>query len=106
MLSSSQLSKGSRRGSGVGRMTATVRFSIETVFDLPQRNGLLASGTVIEGEIRPGMTLWDEGTGQRVTVLGVEFESPTDRRLGRTTLILERKATSPVVAGRVLTTVA
>lgn|SRR6059058_5612849 len=49
-------------------MTETARFSIAMVFDLPMRAGLLASGTV----------------------LGVEFETPTDRRLGRSTLPMER----------------
>jgi hypothetical protein len=85
-------------------MTERVRFSVETIFDLPQRSGLLASGRVLEGTIRPGMTLCDQSTGQRATVLGVEFPSVTDRRLGRTTLLVERTTGSPLVAGRVLTT--
>jgi hypothetical protein len=82
----------------------TIRFSIERVFDLPQRSGLLASGMVLEGEIRPGMTLWDESTGRSAMVLGVEFETPADRRSGRTTLLMERTTPSPVIEGHILAT--
>jgi hypothetical protein len=85
-------------------MTARVRFSVEMVFDLPHRGGLLASGKVLDGEISAGMTLWDETTGARARVLGVEFESPADRRFGRTTLLIERTPATPVVEGRVLST--
>jgi len=84
-------------------MAPRVRFSIETVFDLPHRGGLLASGTLLEGEITRGAVLRDEATGMRTTVLGVEFETPADRRTGRTTLLLERTVPTPVVVGRVLT---
>ena len=80
-----------------------VRFSIETVFDLPQRSGLLASGKVTEGVISAGMVLREESTGLPVRVLGVEFESPADRRTGRITLLLEREPRSPVARGRTLT---
>lgn len=86
-------------------MPSRVRFSVEMVFDLPQRGGLLASGKVLEGEVSPGTVLWDEATGARTTVLGVEFETPADRRNGRTTLLLERTVPTPAVQGRVLTTV-
>jgi hypothetical protein len=80
-------------------MTPTVRFSVEEVFDLPARGGLLALGTVLEGVISEGMVLQDEATGARTTVLGVEFHAPP----GRSTLVLERTDPSPVADGRVLT---
>jgi hypothetical protein len=78
----------------------TARFSIDLVFDLPARQGLLAVGKVQSGVVTAGMTLLDTQTGTPVKVLGVEFESPADRRLGQTTLLLERTPT--VTAGRVL----
>jgi hypothetical protein len=80
-------------------MVGMVRFSIEKVFDLPARGGLLALGTVLEDVIPTGMVLQDETTGARTTVLGLEFHSPP----GRTTLVLERTDPSPVIEGRVLT---
>lgn len=84
-------------------MASRVRFSVEMVLDLPQRGGLLASGVVLSGEISTGTVLRDESTGARTTVLGVQFESPADRRTGRTTLLLERTVPTPAVTGRVLT---
>jgi hypothetical protein len=84
-------------------MTDGIRFSIESVFDLPQRAGLLASGTLTGGVVRAGTVLRDEATGDSVTVLGVEFETPADRRQGRTTLLIERTAATPVRQGRTLT---
>ena len=80
-----------------------VRFSVEMVFDLPQRAGLLASGKVLEGVISKGTVLQDETTGARTTVIGVEFGTPADRQTGRVTLLLARTVPTPVVEGRVLT---
>ena len=84
-------------------MTEQVRFSVEAVFDLSNRAGLLASGKVLAGVIRPGMILLDEDSGRSAKVLGVEFQSPADRRTGRTTLLVERTRDSPVTEGRTLT---
>lgn len=80
-----------------------VRYSIEAVFDLPSRKGLLISGTLLAGEIHTGLTLRDETTGQHTTVLAVEFQSPADRQHHRTTLLVERTA-QPIQVGHVLTT--
>lgn len=84
-------------------MTPMVRFSVEKVFDLPQRGGLLALGTVLEGEIAKGTVLQDATTGARTTVLGIELLTPPGPGSDRKTLVLERTAPSPVVEGRVLT---
>jgi hypothetical protein len=83
-------------------MAETAQFSIEEVFDLRSRGGLLAVGRVVAGRISAGMTLQDPSTGQRVRVLGVEFLTPKARQLGRTTLVLERTSPTPVQPGRVL----
>lgn len=79
----------------------TIRFSVETIFDLKGEGGLLVAGWILGGVIRPGMTLGD-GTGAQTTVLTVEFESPEDRRTGQTTLLLARTTPSPVSEGTVL----
>lgn len=79
-----------------------VRFSIEEVFDLRQRAGLLASGKFLEGEVLKEMTLQDEKTGRTVKVLALEFQTPRDRREGWTTLLLERTDPSPVVEHAIL----
>ena len=80
-----------------------IRFLIEKVFDLPQRSGLLVSGRLTDGVVSAGMVLREEGTGLPVRVLGVEFESRTDRRSRTVTLLVERGPTSPVAQGRTLT---
>jgi hypothetical protein len=80
----------------------TIRFSVERMYDLASREGLLVSGWILGGVITPGMTLGD-GAGLQTTVLTVEFESPEDRRTGQTTMLLERTTPSPVAIGSVLT---
>jgi hypothetical protein len=79
----------------------TIRFSVETIFDLKGQGGLLVAGWILGGVIKPGMILGD-GTGVQTTVLTVEFESPEDRRTGQTTLLLARTTPSPVIQGTVL----
>ena len=93
-----------RQGCGGGEMAEAALFLIEEVFDVRSRGGLLVSGKVLAGEVSAGETLRDAVTGEGVRVLGVEFETPKDRELGRTTLVVERTSPTPVAIGRVLTT--
>lgn len=85
-------------------MSQAAQFLIEEVWDIPTRGGLLASGKLLAGRISAGATLRDAVTGVTAAVLGVEFETPADRELDRTTLVVERTDPTPVVVGRVLTT--
>jgi len=78
-----------------------IRFLIEKVYDLPHRT-LLISGIPLHGVMEPEMVLGD-GTGATAKVLGIEFQSPTDRKLGLVTLAMERSTPSPVAVGTVLT---
>ena len=78
-----------------------IRFLIEKVYDLPHRT-LLISGIPLRGVMEPEMVLGD-GTGATAKVLGIDFQSPTDRRLGLVTLAVERSTPSPVAVGTVLT---
>src|SRR5690606_31865787 len=97
--------RSSARQSGAGSMTSRASFSVEQVFDIPQRAGLLALGRVLHGVISKGMVLHDEATGARTTVLGIELIHPPETEPGRMTLLLERTEPTPVVQGRVLTSV-
>jgi translation elongation factor EF-G len=79
-------------------------FLVTHVFDLPDR-GLVTSGKVLSGKLRPGMTLQDSDR-LRVRVLALEFLSPRDIRTGEVTITLERTSPSPVQPNAVLTSMA
>jgi hypothetical protein len=81
-----------------------IRFVVANVWDLSSRSGLLASGWVIGGPIEPGAVLRGD-YGATTRVLGLELQSPADRRTGQLTYVLERTDPSPVVADATLTVV-
>lgn len=80
-----------------------VRFSVLTVVDPPDRDGVLASGKVLAGTVREGSTLRIEATGQPVRVVAVDFPTPAATALGRTTLVLDRRDAGSVTVGTMLT---
>jgi selenocysteine-specific translation elongation factor len=84
-------------------MTA-VRFTVDRVFDLKGRGGILALGQLMAGVVDDGMALKIEGTDQVIQVLGVEFHSPIPKEEGMVmeTLVIERTDPMPVRAGTVL----
>ncbi|HEX3784180.1 MAG TPA: hypothetical protein VHX38_31365 [Pseudonocardiaceae bacterium] len=79
-------------------------FLVAEVWDLPSRDGLMVSGTTLEGKIRSGMTLRGDA-GQPVRVLSLEFLSPRDIALGQVTVMVERTNPSPVRRDALLTAV-
>jgi hypothetical protein len=75
---------------------------VTNVFDLTNRDGLLATGKTLQGKVVQGMTLQDEANRQ-VRVLALEFLSPRDIAAGEVTILLERTDPSPVQPNAVLT---
>ena len=82
-------------------MTA-IRFTVETTFDLPNRDGILVPGTLESGEIRGGMTLVVEGTRLPVRILGVEFQTPASVGTNKVTLRIERADAMAIKPGTTL----
>lgn len=80
----------------------SIRFTVNMVWDLAGRRGILATGMVREGRVRAGMTLHDEETGQPVRVLALEFLSPREVETGERTILLDRRDAADIVRGSVL----
>jgi hypothetical protein len=78
---------------------APVVFSVEEVFDLASRGGLLVAGQLVTGKVGAGSVL-RTGDGQPVAVLGVEL---TGVGGGRFTLVVERRGVPALEPGVVLT---
>lgn len=81
-----------------------LRLTVEKVYDLPSRDGLLVSGYVLNGTVEEGV-VFANPEGARSTVLGVEFDNPRDRATGQITVEMERTSPSPIVRGEVLAAV-
>ncbi|MEU4391268.1 hypothetical protein [Kribbella sp. NPDC023855] len=86
-----------------------VVFSVEEVFDIAARGGLLVVGELASGKIGPG-TVLRTADGRPVTVLGLEFpprrpggRPPEDGTAQRLTLLVDRADAPPLGAGAVLT---
>ncbi|WP_367137570.1 MULTISPECIES: hypothetical protein [Streptomyces] len=82
-------------------MSTEARFSVENIFDLKGRTGLLVAGIVESGLVKSGMTLYDESTNRQIIVAGIEFHSG-DSRPGFATLVMDRHDTDVVRVGAVL----
>ncbi|GAA0953158.1 hypothetical protein GCM10009554_57150 [Kribbella koreensis] len=78
---------------------APVVFSVEEVFDLDSRGGLLVAGQLVTGKVAAGSVL-RTADGQAVKVLGLEL---TGVGGGRFTLLVERSGVPALAAGAVLT---
>lgn len=82
----------------------TVRFVVETTFDLKDENTMLAPGRLLTGQIRPGMTLRTLATGRPVKVQAMEFRCsavPVDRMNG-VTLVIDRADATALETGTIL----
>lgn len=79
------------------------RFVVQMTFDLQSRAGLLVSGHLQLGRVGPGMTLVQEGTGDRIRILAVEFGTRESIRENRFTLLVDRTAAGNLEPGSVLT---
>jgi hypothetical protein len=82
----------------------TVRFVVETTFDLEDEGTILAPGQLLTGQIRPGMTLRTLTTGRPMTVRAVEFRcsaAPVDRTNG-VTLVIDRADATALETGTIL----
>ncbi|WP_320065017.1 hypothetical protein [Micromonospora sp. RTGN7] len=78
-----------------------IRFRVDEVFDLSSRSGLVACGTLLDGEELIGLPVFvDEMTGRPVHVLGVDFPTPRTRRTGQHLLIVSRDDIELVTPGR------
>lgn len=82
---------------------SAVRFIVETTYDLPDLDGILASGRLLSGRITAGTVLREESTGQEVHVLGVEFLTPKQVGTDRVTLRIDREDQAAIAEGSVLT---
>jgi hypothetical protein len=78
---------------------APVVFSVEEVFDLAARGGLLVAGQLVTGKVGTGSVL-RTADGRPVKVLGLEL---TGVGGGRFTLLVERSGVPPLEPGAVLT---
>ena len=77
-----------------------INFVITEIFDIADRGGLLVAGTVNSGTIASGAVLRDCATGERITVLGIEFARPSGPN--QVTLIVDRTSAAHVRVGHVL----
>lgn len=82
-------------------MTA-IRFTVETTFDLPNRDGILVPGMLETGVIRTGMTLVTEETNLPVRILGVEFQTPATVGTNKVTLRIHREDATAITPGTTL----
>jgi hypothetical protein len=82
-------------------MTA-IRFTVETTFDLPGRDGILVPGVLLTGVIQSGTTLQTEDTRQPVRVLGVEFPTPASQGTNKVTLRIDRRDAPAIKPGTTL----
>jgi hypothetical protein len=83
-------------------MTA-VQFRVNEVFDIPTRGGLIAVGSVSNGEFIGIPRLRDDVSGQPVHVLGVDNPTPRTQRTGETILVIDRSNAEQVAVGRTWT---
>ena len=86
-------------------MTA-IQFHVNEVFDIPSRGGLIAVGSVSDGEFVGIPRLRDIVSGQPVHVLGVDHPTPRTRRTGETILVVDRADADYVQVGRTWETAA
>ncbi|MDH6127445.1 hypothetical protein [Kitasatospora sp. GP82] len=82
-------------------MVTEARFSVENIFDLKGRTGVLVAGSVESGLVKGGMTLHDVSTGRQVRVTGIEFHAGSSLP-GSATLVVDRRDTDSVRVGAVL----
>jgi hypothetical protein len=80
-------------------MTAT-QFHVNEVFDIPTRGGLIAVGSVSDGEFVGIPRLRDIASGQPIHVLGVDHPTPRTQRTGESILIVDRADADFVQVGR------
>ena len=80
----------------------TTRFHVARVDDVVDRGGLIVSGWLDGRTVLARGAILVGPTGATATVMGVEFESPEDRRTGRITIVVERSATGPAAPDTVL----
>lgn len=79
------------------------RFVVHRTFDVQSRGGLLVSGHLERGDLAPPMTLVQEGTGERIRILALEFGTREAIRENRFTLLVDRTAAGNLEPGSVLT---
>ncbi|WIM96989.1 hypothetical protein ACTOB_000472 [Actinoplanes oblitus] len=80
-----------------------MRFHINEVFDIPARGGLIAVGSIRDGEIVGVPRLRDGTSGNLVHVLGVDHPTARTRRTGETILVVDRADADYVEVGRTWT---
>jgi selenocysteine-specific translation elongation factor len=80
-----------------------IQFEIVRVFNLDSRGVVIATGHVLTGVIRPGMTLRIQGTDETVRVIGLELMEPPPDDPGRVGLVIDLRDKDAVIAGRTLT---
>ncbi|GLW33465.1 hypothetical protein [Actinoplanes regularis] len=81
----------------------TMQFHINEVFDIPARGGLIAVGSIRNGELIGVPRLRDDTSGNPVHVLGVDHPTPRTRRTGETILVVDRADAEYVEVGRTWT---
>ncbi|WP_433797456.1 hypothetical protein [Actinoplanes sp. CA-252034] len=77
-----------------------MQFLVTEVFDIAARGGLVAVGMAQPGDFVGIPRLYDEATGHRIRVLGVDHPTPRTRRTGETILVIDRADADYVAAGR------
>ena len=81
----------------------TTRFTVEKTFDLPSRDGILVTGSLLQGSLVGGETLLVETTNTRIQVLGVEFLTPKQRATNQLTIRVSRQDAAKIAPGAMLT---
>lgn len=80
----------------------SARFTVEEVFDLPRRGLTLAVGQLLEGSVSAGTTLLVQGTGEVITIAGVDLIAPPPDNPNRVSLIISSDSPTRPARGVVL----
>jgi hypothetical protein len=67
-------------GGILAAVTTRFEFQVTDVFQISGRAGLIVTGTVLQGEVRPGTLLRDAASGCSFDLLGIELACPRPRR--------------------------
>jgi hypothetical protein len=69
--------------------------------DVQGRRGLLVVGTVLQGIVRPGVTLRDVATGHSFGLLGIDLHCSQSSEMSGFALVVDRAERDYVQPGRV-----
>jgi hypothetical protein len=91
-------------GGGKIASVATFEFEVTGVFHISGRDGLVVTGMVLQGEVRPGAQLRDVATGKTFTLLSIDV-APARFTRGRPELglLVSADAEDVAVVGRIWT---